>query len=181
MASKWHETVDKCINVEESGCVDFKLLRGLLHDILHKLDGKTSDEIANDVLHQENISEDSKREPKLEQGAESLHDSTSRVLPEQIPGESHQRLERKVSIIEESICAATDTLNDISREFQKIQQQITGNANEVEDLKEALDAMRHHLTMTTDLERIPKEIDCHDVEESSKGMLMLKRKIWKKI
>lgn len=170
MASKWHETVDKCINVEESGCVDFKLLRELLHDILRKLDEKTPNEVENDVHHPEIISEDSKRESKLEQGAESLHDSMSRLLPEQILGESHQRLERKVSIIEESICATTDTLNNIIREFQKVQQQITGNASEVGDLKESLDAMRHHLMMTTELEGIPKEIGCYEVQESSKGM-----------
>lgn len=179
MSTNWHDIADKCLDLEASGCIDFKLLRELLHNILHKLDANSCDDIPMKIsLHQPELTIASLCIPNeishLSQRIESLHDSMSRNIPEkiEIPKKSDEiceRLEQKFSIMEESVCAVTNTINDIAREFQVIKEQISGEVEEIEDLKESLDELRHHLQLKNNVQVLSVDNNSNETKESTKG------------
>ena len=137
-----HQMIDKALGVEDAGCVDFKLLRNVLHSIISKTEVLEKTEETYQPLHKVPI-------PTATVGNfESLHDSTSRNVIQLLSSEKSTKEEisaivERISNIEDYVANQTTAVNDLTRVLNTLEMQIFGEVDEIESLKESLDDLRY--------------------------------------
>lgn len=147
-----HKIVDEALAVGESGSVDFKLLRDLLHGIIQTFHSKVKIEIDQPNKTETNVSTAGKfgsEMMNLAQRVETLDDIVSRIRSEETPKANTavnlRQIEERITAIEEHVAAQTSAISDITRAYSRIENQIFGEFDEIENIKESLDDLRHHL------------------------------------
>lgn len=140
-----HQIIDKSLPVEDSGLVNFKLLREVMHKIVEKLE-KVEDSANFKEVPTTTVN-------NLTDRVESLHDSISRIMPPtRNIGNELSKMNKRISNIEEYVAAQTSTINELTRVFYGIEKQIYGEVDEIESLKESLDDLRHHLSQEKEVQ-----------------------------
>ncbi|CAO1321696.1 unnamed protein product [Diamesa serratosioi] len=195
------EVIDLALGSQNSGVIDFNLLRSLLHIIVEKLSNisvknvpEKSNNIDCDSINNKSIMNIYKNFKAIDDkvnrqtllnsahsqtsnGAfkhiESLHDSLSTIMSnkdrtiETLSKEncSLNSITNRVDDIEKSIQHLTSLSNDLTREFNKIQHNITAQSDskEIENLKDRLDVLQNKV-FSKNIDGFSVEIPTNDIE-----------------